>query len=206
MMQLDRMTTELPESAAPIVPQRWGEINTATIAFGHGLAVAPLQAMMAVGALMNGGYLIKPTFLKRSEEEARRTATRVVKPETSAIIRSMLHDVVEKGTATLAQIPGYDVGGKTGSADKPRPGGGYYKDKVLATFAGTFPVNDPQYVFVVTLDEGYEVVNGKAFRTAGWTAVPVTAEIIRRVAPLLGIRPEVETAGGDAVREAANHD
>jgi len=190
-------------SGRPLLPSKWGEIQSMTISYGHGLSTSPVHLATAYSAVVNGGTMVRPTLLKQT---GRTLGPQVVKPETSAIMRSMLHDVVQKGTATLAQIPGYDVGGKTGSADKPRPGGGYYKDKVLATFAGTFPVNDPQYVFVVTLDEGYEVVNGKAFRTAGWTAVPVTAEIIRRVAPLLGIRPEVETAGGDAVREAANHD
>ena len=111
MMQLDRMTTELPESASPIVPQRWGEINTATIAFGHGLAVAPIQALAAVGALVNGGYLIKPTFLKRSEEEAKKDAIRVIKPETSEAMRFIMRINGEKGSARFADIPGYFVGG-----------------------------------------------------------------------------------------------
>src|SRR5262249_38208278 len=81
--QLDRLRTELPESAEPLWPRRWGELNTVTIAFGHGIAVAPLQAMMGLGALMNGGMMIPPTFRKRTEAEAKALATRVVKPETS---------------------------------------------------------------------------------------------------------------------------
>lgn len=190
-------------SGRPLLPQKWGEIQSMTISYGHGLSTSPVHLATAYASIVNGGTRVRPTLLKQT---GRTLGPQVVKPETSDVMRSMLRDVVQKGTATFAQVPGYDVGGKTGSADKPRPGGGYYKDKVLATFAGTFPVHDPQYVFVVTLDEGYEIVNGKAFRTAGWTAVPVAAEIIRRIAPLLGLRPEVEVVEGGAVREAAKHD
>ncbi len=107
MGQLDRLTTELPESAMPLVPKRWGELNTITIAFGHGLSVAPLQATMAVGALMNGGSMIPPTFLKRSEEEAKKLAVQVIKPETSALMRYLMRLNAEKGSARKADVPGY---------------------------------------------------------------------------------------------------
>jgi len=133
MMQLDRMQTELPESAAPIVPGRWGEINTATIAFGHGLAVAPIQAMAAVGALVNGGTLITPTFLKRSEEDAKKTGIRVIKPETSEAMRFIMRINGEKGSARKADIPGYFVGGKTGTAEKVI-NGRYAKNRNFTTF------------------------------------------------------------------------
>src|SRR5262245_64958353 len=85
--QLDRLRTELPESAEPIVPKRWGELNTITIAFGHGLSVAPLQSVMGVAALVNGGRLIPPTFLKRSEQQALAVSQQVIKPETSTMMR-----------------------------------------------------------------------------------------------------------------------
>jgi cell division protein FtsI (penicillin-binding protein 3) len=96
------------------------------------------------------------------------------------------------------------VAGKTGTADKPRPSGGYYDDKVIATFAGMFPANDPQYALVLSLDEPVETSGTEPRRTAGWTAVPVAAELIRRAAPLLGLRPEVEVASGDGVGPSAN--
>jgi cell division protein FtsI (penicillin-binding protein 3) len=102
--QLDRLRTELPESAEPLVPKRWMELNTVTIAFGHGLSVAPLQAMMAIGALMNGGNLIPPTFLKRSEDDAMKLARRVIKPETSEKMRYLMRLNVEKGTASKADV------------------------------------------------------------------------------------------------------
>src|SRR5207244_5455685 len=111
MGQLDRLRTELPESAEPLVPKRWGELNTVTIAFGHGLSVAPLQAVMGINALVNGGYLIAPTFMKRSEETARALATQVIKPETSDKMRYLMRLNAEKGTASKADVKGYYVGG-----------------------------------------------------------------------------------------------
>jgi cell division protein FtsI (penicillin-binding protein 3) len=131
--QLDRLRTELPESAEPIVPRRWGELNTVTIAFGHGLSVAPLQALMGFAALMNGGYLIPPTFLRRSEEEARAAAKRVLKPETSAAMRYLMRLNAEKGSGSKADVKGYYVGGKTGTAEKV-VGGRYSKTKLLTDF------------------------------------------------------------------------
>ena len=127
---------------------------------------------------------------------------RVISEPTSAIIRGMLRQVVQRGTATFGDVPGYEVGGKTGTADKPkRTGGGYYKDKVVATFAAAFPMSDPKYILVVSLDEPVETSGTEPRRTAGWTAVPVGAEIIRRAAPLLGLRPELEpTAEAEVIR------
>jgi cell division protein FtsI (penicillin-binding protein 3) len=111
----------------------------------------------------------------------------------------MMRRVVTEGTATLANVPGYAVAGKTGTAEKPRKGGGYDNDKVINTFASVFPANDPKYVLIVTLDEPVETSGPKPRRTAGWTAVPVAAEIIRRIGPLMGMRPQVETARLDGV-------
>jgi len=122
---------------------------------------------------------------------------RVMSAANAAAARKMLRRVVadEAGTASFAEVPGYAVGGKTGTADKPKErGGGYYSDRVIATFASIFPAHDPEYVLIVTLDEPVETSGDKPRRTAGWTAVPVAAEIIRRVAPLLGLRPEIEPA------------
>ena len=105
----------------------------------------------------------------------------------------MLRRVVTEGTASLAQIPGYQLAGKTGTAEKPKPGGGYLEDKVLSTFATIFPANNPKYVLVVTLDEPVDNSGEKPKRTAGWTAVPVAAELVERIAPLLGLRPYGQT-------------
>ncbi|MEO1798007.1 MAG: penicillin-binding transpeptidase domain-containing protein, partial [Pseudomonadota bacterium] len=104
-----------------------------------------------------------------------------------------------EGTASFAEVPGYAVGGKTGTADKPRPRGGYYDDRTITTFASVFPAHDPKYVLVVTLDEAVETSGDKPRRSAGWTAVPVAAEITRRVAPLLGLRPEIEPVAVEGI-------
>ena len=191
--QLDRLRTELPESAMPLVPKRWGELNTATIAFGHGLAVAPLQAVMAVNALMNGGYLIPPTFLKRTPEEAMQVATRIIKPETSAKMRYLLRLNAEKGSASkmAQQSAGYYAGGKTGTAEKVI-GGRYSKTKLLTTFTGVFPMDDPHYLVLVMLDEPQAVPGTYGFATAGWNSGPTTGKIINRIAPLLGIMPRTD--------------
>ncbi len=191
MMQLDRMTTELPESAAPIVPQRWGEINTATIAFGHGLAVAPLQALAAVGALVNGGYLMKPTFLKRSEEEARQVATRVIKPETSEAMRFIMRLNGEKGSARKADVPGYFVGGKTGTAEKVI-NGRYAKNKNFTTFTAIAPSDKPKYVFLAIYDEPKGYAESGGYSTAAWNAGVTTGKVIERAAPILGLNPRFD--------------
>jgi cell division protein FtsI (penicillin-binding protein 3) len=112
--------------------------------------------------------------------------------------------VVTRGTASLGEVPGYRVGGKTGTADKPKPQGGYYEDKVIATFATVFPADAPEYVLVVTLDEPVETSGKEPRRTAGWTAVPVAAEVIRRAAPLLGLAPGPEPLSEDGIRLARN--
>jgi cell division protein FtsI (penicillin-binding protein 3) len=188
MGQLDRMRTELPESAEPIVPRTWGELNTMTIAFGHGLAVAPLQAMMAVGALVNGGYLIKPTFLKRSEEEAKKNAPMVVKPETSESLRYIMRLNAEIGSARKANISGYFIGGKTGTAEKVI-NGHYSKNKVLTTFMAIAPADKPRYLFATVVDDPQAIPETHGFTTAAWNAGQIAGLIIERVGPLLGLEP-----------------
>lgn len=188
MGQLDRLQTELPENARPIVPGRWTEINTATIAFGHGLAVAPLQAAMATAALMNGGYLITPTFLRRTPEEARRTAQRVIKPETSEAMRYMMRLNAERGSAARSSIAGFYVGGKTGSAEKS-VNGRYVKGKLLTTYVAVAPSDNPRYLFLTILDEPKGLPETHGFATAGWNVAPTTGNIVERTAHLLDITP-----------------
>lgn len=185
---LDAVPVELIEAprARPLVPKKWSEIHAATVSYGHGLAASPLHLATAYAALVNGGYKVTPTLIKGQGG----IGAQVVSQRTSDQMRLMLRKTVVRGTAKMADIPGYLVGGKTGTADKQKPGGGYHKEKVMANFAGAFPMNDPRYVVVVSLDEPVETSGTEARRTAGWTAVPVTAEIVRRVAPLLGLRPQ----------------
>jgi cell division protein FtsI (penicillin-binding protein 3) len=196
MGQLDRLRTELPESAEPIVPKHWGPLNTATIAFGHGLSVAPLQAAMGVAALMNGGILIPPTLLKRSEAEAKALGTRVIRPETSAMMRYLMRLNVEKGTAAKADVPGYYIGGKTGTADKVI-NGHYSKAKVLTDFMAVLPADRPRYLLLVMLDEPHATAETHGFTTSGWNAVPTGGAVVARIAPLLGIEPRMDLPSAD---------
>ncbi|WP_172293061.1 penicillin-binding protein 2 [Pseudoruegeria sp. HB172150] len=184
--------------AKPLLPPKWSEINTITISYGHGLSASPLHLAAAYATVTNGGTKVTPTLVKK---DYRIPGPRVISRETSIAARNMLRAVVTRGTASFGEVPGYMVAGKTGTADKPKPRGGYYDDKVIATFASVFPVNDPKYVLVVSLDEPVETSGSKPKRTAGWTAVPVAAEIIRRTAPLLGLAPAIEPAPADALTE-----
>jgi cell division protein FtsI (penicillin-binding protein 3) len=196
MGQTDRLRTELPESAEPLVPKHWGELNTMTIAFGHGMAVAPLQAVMGVAALMNGGILIPPTFLKRSEAQAQALGTRVIKPETSQMMRYLMRLNVEKGTAAKAEIPGYYIGGKTGTADKV-VFGRYSKTKVLTDFMAVLPADQPRYLVLIMLDEPQALPETHGFKTSGWNAVPTGGAVVARIAPLLGIQPRMDLPTAD---------
>ena len=191
MGQLTRLVTELPENAMPILPKNWGELNTITIAFGQGLNVAPLQSIMAVGALANGGYLIKPTFLKRSEAEAKLDAPRVVRPEVSESLRYLMRLNAVEGSARLANIAGYYVGGKTGTADKIIHGR-YSKDRVFTTFMALLPADKPRYLILTLYDEPQATEESKGFHTSAWNAGITAGDLIKRVAPLIGLAPRID--------------
>jgi cell division protein FtsI (penicillin-binding protein 3) len=191
MGQLDRLVTEIPENAQPIVPSKWGELNTITIAFGHGVAVTPMQAASAVGALVNGGYLVKPTFLKRPEEDARKDSPRVIKPETSEAMRYIMRLNASVGSAAKAAVPGYFVGGKTGTAEKVVRGR-YSKDKLFTTFMATFPADKPRYLLVTVFDEPKAAPETYGYATAAWNAGETSGRILERVAPMLPVTPRFE--------------
>jgi len=188
-------------SGRPLSPRQWSEISTLTISYGHGLSASPLHLAAAYATIANGGTRVMPTLLKSSQLQQ---GERVLSPEVAAEAVSMMRQVVVRGTASFGEVAGYEVAGKTGTADKPMPTGGYYEDKVIATFAATFPASAPQYVLVVTLDEPVETSGTEPRRTAGWTAVPVAAEMIRRIAPLLGMRPQVDMADLTGVTLTSN--
>jgi cell division protein FtsI (penicillin-binding protein 3) len=173
----------------PLLPKNWSEISTITISYGHGISVTPLHLATAYSILANGGHQVKPTLQRLDTTDAK--GQRVLSAQTSKQLVSMLRRVVgeEKGTATMGEVDGYEVAGKTGTADKPKPSGGYYDEKVIATFASVFPASNPKYALVVSLDEPEIEAVGERRRTAGWTAVPVAAEVISRVAPILNLRP-----------------
>ena len=191
MGQLDRMRTELPESSEPIKPAKWGELNTMTIAFGHGLAVAPLQAAAATAALVNGGRMITPTYLKRNREEAEKGAVQVIRPETSQMMRYVMRLNAEKGSASKADIPGYYLGGKTGTSEKVI-GGRYSKTRLYNAFMSVMPADKPRYILLVTLDEPKGLPETHGYATSGWNAAPTTGRIVERIGPMLGLETNFE--------------
>jgi cell division protein FtsI (penicillin-binding protein 3) len=180
---LSRLHTEIPETAAPLVPRNWGQVETATIGFGHGISVAPLSFVTAAASIVNGGRRVVPTFLKQ-EQDAR--GEQLIKPETSATMRELLRYVVTNGTGKKADVPGYDVGGKTGSAEKVS-GRGYVAHRLLTSFCGVFPIDDPKYLVFVMLDEPHGTKDSAGLALAGWTAAPLAGRVIARIAPMLGM-------------------
>lgn len=181
-------TVELPEVGAPLVPSRWRDINTMTIAYGHGLAVSPLQLADGVAAIVNGGVLRPATILKQDSDKLP-PGHRAISEETSRVMRELMRLVVLNGTGKKANVKGYDVGGKTGTADK-QMGRGYRKDARLASFVGAFPIHAPRFVILAMLDEPKGNAKTFNFATGGWVAAPVVARLIERLAPLTGIAPE----------------
>jgi cell division protein FtsI (penicillin-binding protein 3) len=183
---LQPLTTELGPTARPLFPEQWRNINTMTASYGHGISVPPFAFATAAAALINGGYKLEPTFLPRSRSEGRARAVKVLSPTTSAAMRKLFWMNVEKGTGKKARVEGYRVGGKTGTAWKPAAGG--YSRDVITTFVAAFPMDDPQYLVLVVLDEPQPAEPGQKTE-AGHNAAPVAGSIIRRIGPMLGIAP-----------------
>ena len=188
-----RLQIELPEVALPLIPrpQDWREINTMTIGFGHGISVTPLHVVNATAALANGGILRQPTLLARPPGEVIE-GTRVISERTSETMRRLMRAAVTEGSAKGADIPGYFVGGKTGTAQKTGPRGGYLENKRIAAFVGAFPMHAPRYAIYVMVDEPKPNARSHGFATAGWVAAPAAGMVIRSVAPILGMMPETE--------------
>ncbi|MEE4349417.1 MAG: penicillin-binding protein 2 [Pacificimonas sp.] len=182
---LDQVSVEIAERGYPMYPERWGDISTMTISYGHGISVTPLHLAAAYGALVNGGLYREPTLLKVGPDDLR-PGRRVFSEETSGQVRALLRLVVREGTGGKADVEGYRVGGKTGTAEKPERGS-YSRSSLVTNFAGAFPIDDPRYVIVVMLDEPKGTKDTFGFATAGWTAAPVVADVVSRIGPLLGI-------------------
>jgi cell division protein FtsI (penicillin-binding protein 3) len=182
-----RTQTDLPEIASPLLPPKWNELAAITISFGHGISVTPLQTAVATAALVNGGRLIPPTFMPRSKEQAAALAKQVVTPQTSEIMRYLFRLNVLSGSGKRAEVPGYMVGGKTGTAEKIE-NGRYVSNKRRNSFLSAFPIDKPRYVVLVVLDEPKPEREGIG-ATAGLNTAPLTAAIVRRIAPMLGVLP-----------------
>lgn len=190
---LDALDIELPEKAFPMYPteSRWGEISTMTISYGHGIAVTPVHVVQAMSALVNGGILYPTTLLKHKQNDSPK-GIRVISENTSQKLRQLLHLVVDQGTGRKAAVPGYLVGGKTGTSEKLSSGGRYSKHSNLSSFVGAFPINNPRYAVVVILDEPKGTKATGGYSTGGMVAAPIVAQIISRMGPLYGMQPANE--------------
>lgn len=195
---MSRPKIELPEAGAPLVPARWSELSTITTSYGHGMAVTPLQVVSAVSTIVNGGFKVEPTFLRRNDVQL---GERVISAEASATMRTLLRMVVQEGTGRSADVDGYPVMGKTGTAEKAI-NGGYARNRLITSFISSFPANDPRYAMIVMFDEPKATKNTYGYATAGWNAAPVTSRVVTRVAPLLGLRPATQPQKNDMLREA----
>lgn len=183
---LSRMQTELPEVKAPSQPKVWKKLNSITIAFGHGVATTPMQTAVAGAALIDGGKLIEPSFLPRTQEEAEKTETMIVKKSTSDTIRYLFQLNGEQGSGKPADVPGYHVGGKTGTANKVIHG--VYSHKLsFNSFLAAFPMGNPKYVLLAFVDQPLTGEHNLTFATN--TAAPMVHDIVSHAAPLLGVEP-----------------
>jgi len=198
MQVLGAMKTEAGSIAAPQVPEPWGEIETMTVAYGHGLAVAPLQFAAAAAALVNGGNLVVPTFIKQPADAGLANVP-LITAATSAQIRELMRRNVTEpgGTGKRADVPGYSVGGKTGTAEIPGRGG-YRKKAVISSFLAAFPMERPKYLVLVLLFEPKPTGAANHEVLAGLNAAPTAGRIIARIGPLLGMMPTSASAGGSS--------
>ena len=197
---LDTLEFDIEEIGSPL-KFKWGKCKLATTAYGHGITTTPLQLAKAYSIISNGGYNIKPTLILDDTKIDIRYQ-QIISEDVSNNINSALRKIVttKEGTASFANIDGYEIAGKTGTAQKS-VSGGYSRNKIN-TFASIFPASDPKYVLVVMLDEPkpnkdyiYEYkdgsgwkIKGTQFNTAGWTAVEVTGKIIEKIGPILATK------------------
>lgn len=188
---MQKAKIELEEIASPILPSPWREISTLTASYGHGIAVTPVQLMAAVSTVVNGGYAVQPTLIvdAAAKEDIHEKSLRIISKETSLKMRQLLRLVVTEGTGSNADVPGYMVGGKTGTSEKII-NGHYVRDKRMSSFVGVFPIDNPKYAVFVTIDEPKGTKKSYGYATAGWVAAPAVGRIIKTMAPILNIQPE----------------
>jgi cell division protein FtsI (penicillin-binding protein 3) len=194
---LTPLPLELPERGEPQGPAQWKDLAAMTIAFGHGLSITPMHVASGVAAVINGGIKMEPTIVKRDKPA---TGMRIIKPETSTALRQLMRLVVERGTGRSADAPGYNVGGKTGTAEKSAAHG-YKHDALLSSFVGAFPIDAPRYLIFMIVDEPKPNKESHGYATGGWVAAPAVRRVVERMAPVVGIapvRPDETVPGPDS--------
>jgi cell division protein FtsI (penicillin-binding protein 3) len=184
---LNRLRTQAGNSGLPLQPANWHLADSLSMAYGYRLSVSPLQLASSAMALFNGGNLVRPSFLRRDEKQAFSLGVPVLKSSTSQFMRSVMRENVQKGTGRAADVKGYHVGGKTGTARKAKKGG--YGKELITSFMAIFPTESPRYLTYVMLDEPQKVKAARGGNSATANAAPLTGRIILRIAPLLGVNP-----------------
>ena len=187
---MDKLSLEIPETGSPLVRTDAKLLTTMTISYGHGIAITPVHLTSATATIVNGGIRINPTLLIPTSIN---NSKRIFSKQTSMKMKSIMRLVVSNkyGTAKQAEAPGYLVGGKTGTAEKISKSGGYLKKQNIVAFTAGFPMNNPRFVITVMIDNPKGQKSSSWYRTAGWVAAPVVSEIVTRIAPILGIQPEM---------------
>ena len=189
---LSKLDIDLPEVGRPIVQKKWDDVETATISYGYGLSVSPLHLVCGFRALIDGGYYLLPTFLKDGNKDA--PYEQVLSEKTSKQMRHMLRGVVEIGSGKRANIKGYNVIGKTGTAQMQDDRGRYIEGKVRTSFIGAFPIDNPKYIVYVMIENPAKRKEDWNFNTAGWNSCPTGGQIIEAIAPILGVEPKEDVA------------
>lgn len=180
---------EVAEVGKPLIPDPWREVHTVTASYGHGIAVSPMQMVAATASIINGGVLVQPTLIHdQSVHRDNKKLVRVVSPETAHRMRQLMRLVVADGTGGKADVVGYDVGGKTGTAEKPGSGG-YNKKRLISSFVGAFPMRAPKYVVFIMVDEPQGTKETYGYATGGWVAAPAVGNVIRSMVSILAIKP-----------------
>jgi cell division protein FtsI (penicillin-binding protein 3) len=179
---------DLPEIGTPLTPAHWRQINTMTISYGHGISVSPIQLVSGIAALVNGGILYRPRMIKVPKGE-NIAGSRVLSRNTSKKMRGLMRLVVRHGTGRNADVPGYLIGGKTGTSNKTDLRGGYDRSRRMSSFVAAFPMDKPRYVILIMIDEPKGTKRTRGYATGGWVAAPVVANVVKRMAPLLGLKP-----------------
>ncbi|MEM6812456.1 MAG: penicillin-binding protein 2 [Pseudomonadota bacterium] len=186
---LEKPNTELKEIGNPLIPSPWRDVHTLTASYGHGIAVSPLQLVTAAAMIVNGGYKIQPRFV--SSDDHSKFNERIISEKTSEKMNKLLRLVVKEGTGSKAEVEGYLVGGKTGTAEKPGING-YQKDKLISSFLGFFPMNDPEYAVFVMIDEPEGIDQTFGYATGGWVGAPTVSRVISSMTTVLGLQPSSE--------------
>jgi cell division protein FtsI (penicillin-binding protein 3) len=203
---LSRPDYEGPVAAAPLTPAEWDPVTAATVSFGHGVAVSPIAFAASFATFGHGGLKVSPVFVEPDPDDAAAASApiRIVSEAVAREVTAMMRTSVTSGTGRNANAPGYEVAGKTGTAEKPGPDG-YDPDRNVTSFAAVFPASRPQFVVLIVLDEAVPRAGAGAGerRTAAYTSAMIAGRLIARASPVLGVEPQpVGTRGAEAPRTA----